>query len=249
MGVFATRNIKILLEYEGTNYAGWQRQKNAKTIQEAVEKAVEKITCKTTEVTGCSRTDAGVHAKGFVGNFYTESRIAIDRFADAINSQLSQDIVVLKAEEAELDFHSRYQAKGKTYSYTILNRIYPSPINRNYMYHFRQELDTDEMAVAAAQLIGTHDFAAFRSAGSSAKTSVRTITGLKVVREGDIIRIYATADGFLYNMVRIIAGTLIEVGIGKINPDNIQEIILSKDRTKSGRCVPPQGLCLEEVYY
>lgn len=247
--MFTTRNIKILMEYEGTNYAGWQKQKNAKTIQEAVEKAIEKITCTPTEIIGCSRTDAGVHAKGFVGNFYTESRLGINRIADAINSQLPLDIAVLKAEEIDMDFHARYCTKGKTYSYTILNRIYPSPMNRNYMYHFRQELDTNEMSIAASKLIGTHDFAAFRNVGSSAKTSVRTITALSVVRNGDIVKIYASADGFLYNMVRIITGTLIAVGIGKIKANDIQDIILSKNRTKSGKCVPPQGLCLEEVYY
>jgi tRNA pseudouridine38-40 synthase len=247
--VFATRNIKILLEYDGTNYAGWQRQKNINTIQEVLETAIEKITCKTTVVNGCSRTDTGVHAKGFVGNFYTESRLPINRIADAINSQLPQDIVVLSAEDVDMDFHARYFAVGKTYSYTILNRIFPSAINRNYTYHFRQKLDTDSMAEAAAELIGTHDFYAFKNAGSSAKTSVRTITELKVVKSGDIIKIYATADGFLYNMVRIIVGTLIKVGVGKIKSNEIQEILLSKDRTRAGKCVPPQGLCLEEVYY
>lgn len=244
-----TRNIKLLLEYDGSNYAGWQRQKNAKTIQETVENAIQNITCKETEITGCSRTDAGVHAKGFVGNFYTESKIPIGRIADAINSQLPEDIVVLDAEETSLDFHARYWAKGKTYSYTILNRIYPVAINRNYMYHFRQKLDFNSMCAAVQEFIGTYDFSAFRNAGSSVKTSVRTITDLKVIQSGEIIKIYVSADGFLYNMVRIIAGTLIDVGIGKIRPDEIKEIILSKDRTKSGRCAPAHGLCLEQVYY
>lgn len=247
--MFATRNIKFTLEYDGTNYAGWQRQKNAETIQEVLETAIRKITCKETEVTGCSRTDAGVHAKGFVGNFFTESRIPIERIADAINSQLPSDIVVLAAEEADMNFHARYMAKGKTYSYTILNRFYPAAINRAYLYHFRQKLDIESMRAAASELVGTHDFSAFKSTGSSVKTSVRTITDISVVQSGDIIKIYASADGFLYNMVRIIAGTLIEVGTGKIRQEDIKEIILLKDRTKSGRCVPPNGLCLEEVYY
>jgi tRNA pseudouridine38-40 synthase len=247
--VFITKNIKVIIEYDGTNYAGWQKQKNAVTIQEVLEKAIGKITGEQIEVTGCSRTDAGVHARGFVGNFFTESRVPVSRFADAINSQLPRDIVVLQSEEVSLDFHSRYNSRGKTYSYTILNRFHPAAIGRGYMYHFRQQVDMDKMKEAASKLVGTHDFSAFKNAGSSVKTSVRTITALIVERQGDSIKIYASADGFLYNMVRIIVGTLVEVGIGKIQPYEIADIILSKDRTRSGRCVPPDGLCLEEVYY
>ncbi|WP_040210081.1 tRNA pseudouridine(38-40) synthase TruA [Clostridium polynesiense] len=243
------RNIKIIIEYDGTNYCGWQRQKNQRTIQELLEEAVFKITKERTSVTGCSRTDSGVHAKAFTANFKTNSSVPSRRFKDALNTKLPSDIVVIHSEEALDTFHSRYDAKGKTYCYTILNQENRSALFRNYSYNVKEELNLEWMIKACSYFIGTHDFEAFKSTGSSVKTSVRTITQLYIEKQGNFIKIYATADGFLYNMVRIIVGTLIEVGKGKIAPEDIAAIIKSKDRNKAGKCVPPQGLTLEKVYY
>lgn len=243
------RNIKLLIEYDGTNYGGWQRQKNAVTIQETLESSINNITKEQIKVTGCSRTDAGVHAKGFIANFYTNSRIPENKFKVAINSQLPKDIIILDSREVDVDFHARYNSKGKTYSYSILNRNDPMAIGRNYIYHYKLPLDLEAMNQGASILIGKHDFAAFRTAGSSVKTSIRTVTQLDVEKDNNFIKIYATADGFLYNMVRIIVGTLLEVGSGKIEPSKIKEILEAKDRSEAGVSVPPQGLCLEKVYY
>jgi len=243
------RNIKLTIEYDGTNYCGWQVQKNAVSIQEVIEKAISSLVLSKVDLIGSSRTDAKVHARGMVANFMTECSIPINNFPAAINGKLPQDIVIIKAEEVPLDFHSRYCSKGKRYSYTILNRREPSALLRNYAAHIPLPLDTDKMIQASSYFLGTHDFYAFRSTNSSAKTSVRTVSFLDIEKCDDLIKIYIEADGFLYNMVRIITGTLIEVGLGKISPDEIPFIIESKDRKRSGKTAPPQGLCLEKVYY
>lgn len=243
------KNIKLTIEYDGTNYFGWQKQNNALGIQEVIEKAIGKITNEEVELIGSSRTDTGVHASGFVANFKTNSNIPSDRFKDAINSKLPSDIVILRSEEVKEEFHARYNSLGKTYVYTILNRREAKAIGRNYMYHFKQELNLGDMSRACEYFIGTHDFESFKNKGSSVKTSVRTITELNVSKNGDIIEVKVTADGFLYNMVRIIVGTLLEVGIGKIKPEVIMDILQSKDRTKAGKSAPALGLCLKQVYY
>lgn len=243
------RNIKLTLEYDGTNYLGWQKQKIGTTIQGTLEKAINGLTNEEVEITGSSRTDAGVHAKGFVANFKTNSRIPADKFREAINHKLPDDIVILKSEEVEEEFHARYNARGKTYSYSILNRDVPSPINRNYLYHLKRKLDVEAMKEACKYFIGTYDFAAFKTSGSSVKTTVRTITELYIEEKDNIIKIYVTGDGFLYNMVRIIVGTLIMVGSNKINSNEIKDIIDSKEREKAGICVPATGLVLEKIYY
>ncbi|MGG7143925.1 tRNA pseudouridine(38-40) synthase TruA [Clostridium nigeriense] len=243
------RNIKLTLEYDGTNYLGWQKQKVGTTLQGALEEAIKLLTNEEVEVTGSSRTDAGVHAKGFVANFKTNSKIPAEKYREAINHKLPDDIIILKSEEVEEEFHSRYDAKGKTYSYSILNRDIPSAIYRNYLYHVKRKLDVEYMNEACKYFIGTHDFSAFKTSGSSVKTTVRTITELYVEETGDIIKIYVTGDGFLYNMVRIIVGTLIMVGLNKIEPVEIKDIIDSKERDKAGICVPANGLVLEKVYY
>ena len=243
------RNIKLTLEYDGTNYLGWQRQKVGITLQETLEEAIKLLTKEEIEVTGSSRTDAGVHAKGFVANFKTNSKIPSEKFREAINYKLPDDIVILKSEEVEEEFHSRYNAIGKTYSYSILNREVPSAIDRNYLYHVKRKLDLESMKEACQYFIGTHDFSAFKTSGSSVKTTVRTITELYIEENSDIIKIYVTGDGFLYNMVRIIVGTLIMVGSNKIKPLEIKDIIASKEREKAGICVPARGLVLEKVYY
>ncbi|MCM8710764.1 tRNA pseudouridine(38-40) synthase TruA [Clostridium sp. SYSU_GA19001] len=243
------KNIKLIIEYDGTNYAGWQKQKNAVTIQQTLEEAVLQLTGETVNLVGSSRTDAGVHAKGFVANFKTQSSIPGKSFREALNTMLPEDITVLESEEVPLDFHSRYSSKSKMYSYTIINRIQPPAIGRNYVYHFKKELNFEEMQKACNYFIGKHDFSAFKSTGSSVKTSVRTIKKAFINRDNNKIIIYVEADGFLYNMVRIMVGTLIDVGIGKIRASDIKDIIQSKDRSRAGKTVPASGLCLEFVHY
>ena len=243
------RNIKLIIEYDGTNYAGWQRQNNVITIQEKIERAIEELTGEEIKITGSSRTDTGVHAKGYTGNFYTNSKISVEKFTGAINIRLPLDIVVLKCCEVSLEFHSRYNSIGKRYSYSILNRRESVAVGRNYVYHHKWILDIEAMQEAAQYFLGTHDFSAFKNLGSSVKTSVRTITELDIIKNEDLIKIYIAADGFLYNMVRIIVGTLVRVGEGKIKPNEIKTIIESKERSRAGKSVPPGGLCLEEVFY
>lgn len=243
------RNIKLIIEYDGTNYCGWQRQNNVMTIQEKVERAIEEITDEKALITGSSRTDAGVHAKGYTGNFYTDSKIAVEKFSGAINSKLPRDIVIIHACEVPYEFHSRYNSIGKMYSYTIINRRVAVAVGRNYIYHHQRILNVEDMKLGALYFMGTHDFSAFKNLGSSVKTSVRTITMLDVIKNEDVIKIYIAADGFLYNMVRIIVGALIRVGEGKIKPNEIKDIIESKERSKAGKAVPSCGLCLEEVFY
>ncbi|MGH4052232.1 MAG: tRNA pseudouridine(38-40) synthase TruA [Clostridium sp.] len=243
------RNIKLIIEYDGTNYCGWQRQNNVMTIQEKVETAIERIIGERALITGSSRTDAGVHAKGYTGNFYTNSKIPVEKFAGAINSQLPKDIVIRNSFDMPMDFHARYNSTGKLYSYTIINRRVYAAVGRNYIYHHQRILDAEIMQLGAFYFIGTHDFSAFKNLGSSVKTSIRTISRLDVIRDKDMIKIYIAADGFLYNMVRIIVGSLIRVGEGKIKPSEIKDIIESKERSRAGKSVPPNGLCLEEVFY
>ncbi|ASW42187.1 MAG: tRNA pseudouridine(38-40) synthase TruA [Clostridiales bacterium] len=243
------RNIKLTIEYDGTNYLGWQKQKNGATIQGTLEEAIKLLTKEEIELVGSSRTDTGVHAKAFIANFKTNSTIPADKFREAINHKLPEDIVIIKSEEVDINFHSRYDAKGKTYSYSIINRdIYPA-IGRNYLYHIKKKLNINSMKEACKYFIGTYDFSAFKSSGSSVKTSIRTIKDLHIDEENEIIKIYVTGDGFLYNMVRIIVGTLLMVGNNKIKPEEITNIIESKDRQKAGICVPAKGLTLEKVYY
>ena len=243
------RNIKLTIEYDGTSYGGWQKQKNNRTIQQCIEEAIKLLTGEEVELIGSSRTDAGVHAKGMVANFITNSKIPSDKFREAINTKLPDDIGIIKSEEVDKNFHSRYDSKGKTYCYTLVNRYEKVCLGRSYVYQVRDELNYNLMKDAAKYFLGKHDFKAFKTNGSSVKTSVRTISGLELELKGDVLKIFISADGFLYNMVRIIVGTLIEVGKGKIKPEDIESIIKNGDRSKAGPCVPPNGLVLEKVFY
>ncbi|SKA99124.1 tRNA pseudouridine38-40 synthase [Caloramator quimbayensis] len=243
------RNIKLIIEYDGTKYCGWQSQKNGISIESTIKSAIENIINEDVKLIGSSRTDAGVHARGQVANFYTETKISSEKLPFAINSKLPHDIVILSAEDMPLDFHARYSSIGKRYSYTLLNRKIPPAIMRNYVAYCPYELNFDLMKRAEGYFIGTKDFSAFKSTGSSVKTSVRTIRDLKLDKIDDYIRFEIEADGFLYNMVRIIAGTLIDVGLGKIKAEDINDIIDSKDRKRAGKTAPASGLCLEKVYY
>lgn len=243
------RNIMIVIEYDGTNYAGWQRQINANSVQGTLEKAICKVTTEKVNLIGSSRTDTGVHAKGYVANFQTSSSIPPDRIKHAINNRLPGDIVILKSKEVSIDFHARYNTKGKKYTYTINNRRDNVAINRNYIYHYKYELDISLMKKASNYFLGTHDFSSFRNKGSHVIKSVKTIYELNVDKQGELVIISIYGDGFLYNMVRIIVGTLIDVGRSRINPERIKDILGAKDRNCASKTAPASGLCLEKVFY
>lgn len=247
------KNIKLTIEYDGTHYGGWQKQNNNSTIQEEIQKAISKITNEDINLIGSSRTDAGVHARGMVANFKTESKVPPEKFREAINTKLPDDIGIIKSEEVPLDFHARYDSKGKTYCYTIINRLEKVAISKNYVYHVKDKLDIELMKKSCEYFVGKHDFKAFKTSGSSVKTSIRTISDLHIEtfnsEYGTKIMFYITADGFLYNMVRIIVGTVVDVGRGKIKESIIGDIIKSGDRNKAGHCAPASGLTLLKVYY
>ena len=243
------RNIKLILEYDGTNYCGWQKQINAPTVQETLEKAIFKLTTEKVNSIGSGRTDSKVHALGQVVNFHTSSIIPAEKFAIALNSILPRDIVVKKSVEQELDFHSRYWAVGKEYKYFIYNGKIRSALKRNYSYFVNYDLDVEAMKYALNYFGGTHDFAGFMSTGSSVLGTTRTIKGAQLVENDDIIEITIRGTGFLYNMVRIIVGTLVDIGTGKIDKNLIEEIIESKDRNRAGHTAPAEGLYLSKVFY
>lgn len=243
------RNIKLTIEYDGKDFNGWQKQPNKLNIQGEIERAIYNITKEEVDLIGSGRTDAGVHAWNQIANFKTNSNISIEKMAIAINSQLKNSIVVKKAEEVDERFHSRYNAKRKTYRYVINNTEYGSAIYRNLEYHFPIKLNVEKMQEAVKYFEGEHDFKAFKSSGTSGKNSVRTIYKAEVKTDGERILIELTGNGFLYNMVRIISGTLLDVGLGKIEASEIEDIINSKDRTKAGKTLPAHGLYLVKVNY
>ena len=243
------RNIKLIIEYDGTNYVGWQKQINGIGIQEKIEEAIFKITGEKVHLIGSGRTDSGVHARGQVANFYTKSKISGDRFKYAINTKLPFDIVIVESEEVDKDFHSRCDAKAKEYSYLIYNSTTRSPLYRNYSYHVFYVLDDNKMRQGANYLLGTHDFLAFTGSKNNLEDTCRTINSINLKRKGDFIKLNIRGNGFLYNMVRIIAGTLVDIGRGRIQPEDIPNIIKSKDRKCAGPTAAAQGLYLEKVYY
>lgn len=243
------RNIKLTIEYDGKCYNGWQKQPNKLNIQGEIERAIYNITKEEVDLIGSGRTDAGVHALGQVANFKTNSEISIEKLPLAINSQLKNSIVIKEAEEVDERFHSRYNSKHKTYRYIINNSKCGTAIYRNLEYSYPFKLDAEKMKQASKYFEGEHDFKAFKSSGTSSKNSVRTIYKAIVKQEGEKIIIELTGNGFLYNMVRIISGTLLDVGLGKIRPEEIPEIIESKDRQRAGKTLPAHGLYLVEVKY
>lgn len=228
---------------------GWQKQPNKLNIQGEIEQAISSLTGEEIDLIGSGRTDAGVHALGQVANFKTNSKIPIEKMAVAINSKLKKSIIIKNAEEVDERFHSRYNAKNKTYRYIINNSEYGSAIYRDLEYHFPIKLDVGKMKRAVKYFEGEHDFSGFKASGTSAKNSVRTIYKAEVKENGERILIELTGNGFLYNMVRIISGTLLEVGLGKIEADNIPDIIESKNRQNAGKTLPAHGLYLVEVKY
>jgi tRNA pseudouridine38-40 synthase len=231
------------------NLTGWQKQPSKLNIQGTIEKAIESITGEEIELNASGRTDAGVHALGQVANFKTNSSIPIEKMAIAINSKLKKSIRIHKAEEVDENFHSRLSCKRKTYRYVINNSEVGTAIYRNLETHIPKKLDVNKMKEAVKYFEGEHDFKAFKASGTSSKSSVRTIYKADVYNVEDKIMIELTGNGFLYNMVRIIAGTLVEVGLGNIEPEEITKIIESQKRENAGKTLPPNGLYLVKVEY
>ena len=246
------RNIRLTIEYDGKDFNGWQKQPNKLNIQGEIERAIEILTGEEhIDLIASGRTDAGVHALGQVANFKTENEsIPIDKFALALNTKLKRSIRIKRAEEVDERFHSRYTCKKKTYRYIINNNECESAIYRNFEYHMPVKLDIESMKKAIKYFEGEHDFKAFKASGTSSKSSVRKIylAEVKEAEEGRI-HIELTGNGFLYNMVRIIAGTLVDVGMNKIKPEQIPEIIKLGERPRAGKTLPPSGLFLMKVEY
>ena len=244
------RNIKITLQYDGSRYDGWQKQGNTdKTIQGKLEQILEKMAGQTVEVHGSGRTDAGVHAWGQVANFHTESDMSTEEIMAYCNRYLPEDIAVVEVSEAAPRFHSRLNATGKRYRYRIINSQIPDVFWRRYATEEPEALDLDAMRKAAELLLGEHDFKAFTSAKKSKKSTVRRIDEIRIERIENRVEFVFTGNGFLHHMIRILMGTLLEVGKGIRTPESVTDILKSGDRAKAGALVPAKGLVLEEVFY
>ncbi len=243
------RTVRLDLGFQGTRYEGWQSQKNSRTVQELFEKYLSKILSEKITVFGSSRTDSGVHAKGFVAHFQTHNPLPDAKIKDAMNYYLPADVVVSRVRAVKPGFHARYSAKSKIYQYDIWNDKTRPLFEAPFVLWYSGPLDTDKMKTAAKHFLGRHDFFAFKDSGDEKKDTVRTIKKISIQRKRNIIRLLVEGDGFLTHMVRIIAGTLIEAGRGRMAPDSIPAIILSKKRSKAGPTAKPQGLTLLKVRY
>ena len=243
------RNIALKLMYNGTAYHGWQVQKNAVTVCETLEKAIAKIPGEKVHLTGCGRTDAGVHAEHYIANFKTNSRIPVERFPYAINTHTPEDIAVKEAYEVAEDFNAIGSCIKKEYTYRIYNSRFKNPFYVNRAYFYPQHLAEEFLTRAANYFVGTHDFRAVRSVGTETKSTVRTIYWCNVERSGDLLELKVCANGFLYNMVRAITGTVLYAAEGKLSPEDIPAILEGGDRTAAGPTVPPGGLYLTRLWY
>lgn len=244
------RNIKIILQYEGTRYQGWQKQESTEnTVQGKLEVLLTKMCGRKVEVDGSGRTDAGVHALGQVANFHIDSELTVGQIMKYMNTYLPEDIAVIEAKEVADRFHSRLNAKGKTYRYRVINSEIPHIFDRRYVYILPEELDIKAMKEAAGYFIGTHDFKAFTSAKRSKKSTVRTIEELAIEKNGDEIDFTFKGNGFLYHMVRIMTGTLLEVGLHKREAVQVRSLLSEGTREDAGMLVPAKGLTLVEVRY
>lgn len=243
------RQVLLKIKYLGTNYHGWQVQDNAVTVQEKLQDAIEVILGERLDVTGCSRTDAGVHANEYCCTIKTESLVDCFKLQGGLNAKLPEDISVFSVSDVDLDFHPRYSCKGKQYVYKIQNSAAKDPFLEGRALHYPQSLDVELLDKAAKDFVGTHDFSAFCGAKSDIEDCRRTIFDASVTRDGDLVTFSVTGDGFLYNMVRIMVGTLLFINEGKIAPDAILAILSGKDRTSAGRTAPAHGLYLNKVYY
>lgn len=243
------KRVKLVVAYDGTNYHGWQVQDNGITIEEVLNRTISELVQEDIKVIGASRTDAGVHACGNVAVFDTESRIPGDKFSFALNQRLPDGIRIQESCEVDADFHPRYADTVKTYEYNILNRRFELPSKRLYAAFCYYPMDIERMNQAAAYLVGEHDFKSFCSAGAQVQTTVRTIYAVNVTKEDDMVHIRIAGNGFLYNMVRIIAGTLMQVGTGLMEPEQVKEILEARDRSKAGPTAVAKGLTLVEIRY
>ena len=243
------KRIKLTVAYDGTDYCGWQVQPNGMTVEEILNRELSALTGEEVKVIGASRTDAGVHAEGNVAVFDTETGIPAERIAYALNCRLPEDIVAVKSEEVPGDWHPRYQCSVKTYEYRILNREMPDPVCRRSTVHVSYPLNLGDMRTAAGYLKGEHDFKSFCSPHTEVKDTVRTVHSLEIEKEGDIITVRISGNGFLYNMGRIIVGTLINVGRGACPPEKVKEILEARDRRKAAATAPAKGLVLKYIRY
>lgn len=244
-----TKRILLVVAYDGTNYHGWQAQDNAITVEGELNKALSQLLKTNIEVIGASRTDAGVHALCNLAVFDSEMNIPADKYAYALNQMLPEDIKVRKSMEVEADFHPRKRKISKTYRYVFTSEEFPNPLKTRYASFTYYKLDTDLMSQGAKHLLGEHDFTSFCSVNGTALSNVRTIDDINIYRNGTDINIEVTGNGFLYNMVRIIAGTLMEVGRGKIAPEKIKDILEGQDRTLAGLTAPACGLTLVDIKF
>ncbi len=242
-------NFKVILSYDGTNYSGFQRQENSNSVQEEIEKALKIIYGQKISVISSGRTDSGVHAKEQVINFKADNRVPPHHFPEAFRGLLPRDIVAWHSEEVADDFHARASAKEKEYCYTIDNAPYKDVFLRYYAYHIDYNLDVEAMQAAASYIVGKHDFSSFRAAGSDVKENVRIMTKADIYKEGTLIKMTFRADGYLYKMIRILVGTIVLVGKGKLPSKEMQKIISARCRDAAGPTAPPHGLCLEKVIY
>lgn len=243
------RNIALFLKYYGTAYHGWQVQKNAVTVGETLEKAVQTVVGHRAHVTGCGRTDAGVHARCYVANFHTDARIPAERIPFALNSRLPEDIVVTSAMDVPDGFNAIGSCVRKEYTYLIYNSRIRDPFYVNRAWFYPKHLDESIMREAAKHFVGEHDFAAVRSVGTEVKSTVRTVYYYDVERDGDIISLRVCANGFLYNMARAMAGTVVYAAEGKFPPESVADILAGCDRTAAGPTVPPGGLYMTKLWY
>ncbi len=244
------KNFKLIIEYDGSSFCGWQRQKKERTIQAEIEKALMTMTEQPIVLIGSGRTDAGVHALGQVANFHCDTDLSADVFQKGLNSLVADDVVIKHCEEVPERFHARYDVKSKTYHYKIINRKIPAAVGRQYAWFIRKKLNTDAMRAASQSIIGTHDFKAFEGTGSPRFTTTRHVIHTDLFEDqSDQLIFEIEANGFLRFMVRNIVGTLVQVGLKKVTPAGFKEILLSRDRDQAGMTAPPQGLFLIKVKY
>lgn len=243
------RNIKLIISYDGSRYHGWQKQKNKETVQDTIEKATASVFKQKIELVGSGRTDSGVHAIGQVANFLSDTSIPQEKIKIALNAKLPDDIRIIDSKDVAMEFNARFDAHDKTYMYQIFNDNVYSPFYSNYSMFVPVQLDVEKMNSSIKLLVGTHDFKGFMAAGSEVKTTIRTIYEAKVIKEEKVIKVLLTGNGFLYNMVRIIAGTLIDIGKGKKFEESFLEALKYKDRKFLGQTAQAQGLFLLEVNY
>ncbi len=244
-----SRNIKLTLRYDGSSFHGWQYQPNCISVEQVLKQACKQILGEDVKLQSCSRTDAGVHANMFCCNFHTQNARSNEKLLLGLNAVLPPSVAVYEAEDVSEDFHARYSCKGKEYIYKIWNEKYRNPFYEKYALHYPYELDTEEMNNQAKDFIGTHDFSAFCASGCTVKSMVRTIYSASVMQENDLIVFHVHGDGFLYNMVRIMVGTLLDINSGRIDKGSISYIIGSGSREKAGITAPACGLYLNKVFY